>query len=188
MNGNIKLYHVCRRSNSITAGQKLELINATEIEDAPSFVNECFNEMKNTYYKEGLSEHGMHYFTTNNQNNSRLIDVIFEYERLLNYSDKLSRYQSFFALDKDSLIDFIKRYTYLTDDYKVFEVKSDYYERHNMNLLFGSTHCVVSSFAKKYWSDSDYDKDVKPLYEYLLKFPVEIVREVSIDEIKEGKL
>jgi hypothetical protein len=26
------------------------------------------------------------------------------------------------------------------------------------------------------------------LYEYLLKFPVEIVREVSIDEIKEGKL
>ena len=34
---------------------------------------------------------------------SKFMDIIFEYERLLNYKEKLSRYQAFYAFDSEGV-------------------------------------------------------------------------------------
>ena len=85
----MKLYHI-DRSGHIKSGETISLIK-----------NFPTKKMKDKeYYKDGLSSHGLCYYTYDARDNNFLIDVVFEYERLLHYPDKLSRYQAFFALMK----------------------------------------------------------------------------------------
>ena len=137
-----------------------------------------------------ISHHGIHYLLTNELFNnkvmplSNVIDIIFEYERLVNYSDKLSRYQSFFAFDSESAKKFISENNLSDSFYKKYEVKSDYVERHNMRLTSGSMHYNIAAMDKIYWENGDDPYNRSVLNEYLLKYPIQILKEVKLEDLE----
>lgn len=58
-----------------------------------------------------------------------------------------------------------------------------------MNFVrgWGQLDTIVS--AKFYWEDvPDYDRNRKPIYEYLLKLPIKIKREVTIEELSNWEI
>ena len=113
-----------------------------------------------------------------------MIDIVFEYERLLNFPNNISRYESFFAFDKAGVLKFLSENQ--IEDYKIYEVESKYCEKHNMRFLKSNVNFIMSELANDYWSCTNrYNIELdNPLYEYLLQFPVHIIKEVKIDELK----
>lgn len=181
----MKLYHIDRRG-TISAGQTLEL--QKNIYFGNEQKEKCLN-MVMAYYNDGLSQHGIHYLLTNSlfNNNvmplSNVMDIIFEYERLLNYNEKLSRYQSFFAFDSEGVKKFISDNNLSDSFYKIYEVKSDYSEKHNMSLISGSMHYNIAAMAKIYWENGTDPYDRPVVNEYLLKYPIQILKEVKLEEL-----
>ncbi len=168
----MKLYHI-DRSGHLSSNQ---ILNLTK-----NFYTEV---TENEYFKDGLSSHGVHYYLDDIDNRDHGIDVIFEYERMINFPNKLSRYQSLFAFDINGVIDFINKKELNDNFYKIYEIEAEYYERHNMNLVRGWSHCVMSKWAKLYWNDEmDPNKEREPIYEYLVKLPVKIGKEVLFSEL-----
>lgn len=182
----MKLYHI-DRGGTIQVGQILELQKNIYFEN--EYKDKCLS-MVMPYYKNGLSHHGIHYLLTNELFNnkvmplSNVMDIIFEYERLLNYSDKLSRYQSFFAFDSEGVKKFISDNNLSDSFYKIYEVKSDYVEKHNMTLISGSMHYNIAAMAKIYW-ENGVDPYNRPVWnEYLLKYPIQILKEVKLEDLE----
>ena len=181
----MKLYHI-DRLGTINEKQTLNLHKNIYFEN--ELRDKCLS-MIMPYYNEGLSQHGIRYLLNNEllNNNvmplSNVMEIVFEYERMLNYKDKISRYQAFFAFDNNGVKKFIKQKNLSTSYYKIYEVESDYFEAHNMNLIRGSKHYDTAAMAKIYWENGDdpYGRDV--LNEYLLKYPVRIIKEVKLEEI-----
>lgn len=72
--------------------------------------------------------------------------------------------------------------------YKIYEIEVDEkrVEKHNMSLVRGWSHQSIIKYARMYWEDlpDAYDKEAKVIYEYLVKLPVIIGKEVSLKEIK----
>lgn len=170
----MKLYHI-DRSGHIRENQTIDLVK-----------NFYTDITENEYFKDGLSSHGCTYFLEDSYNKDFQIDAIFEYERMINYPDKLSRYQALFAFDEKGVIDFIEKKQLEYTFYKIYEIETDQYEVHNINLVRGWSHCTMSKFAKLYWENGeDPDRNREPIYEYLIKLPITIGREVKLSEIKE---
>ncbi len=168
----MKLYHIDRFCH-VNENQTIELIK-----------NIYTDVTENIYYKDGLSSHGLHYYLNDMDNKEHAMEAIFEYERLINYPNKLSRYQTIYAFDINGAIEFIKDKELNDNYFKIFEVKAKYYERYNMNLVRGWSNCMVSKYAKLYWSNGeDLVKDRKPIYEYLVKLPVKIGKEVLYKDL-----
>lgn len=173
----MKLYHI-DRSGHIKSGDTISLVKDFST-----------NKMKEKeYYKNGLSSHGLWYYTSDARDKNFFLDAIFEYERLLHYPKKLSRYQAFFCFDAQGVIEFINM-KYLEDNfYKIYEIEVDEkrVEKHNMSLVRGWSHQSTIKYARMYWEDlpDAYDKDAKVICEYLVKLPVIIGKEVSLKEIK----
>lgn len=147
-------------------------------------IGKMFENNLKRYYENGISFHEEHYYVNKINDISFMIDIVFEYERLLNFPNNISRYESFFAFDKIGILKFLSENQ--IEDYKIYEVESKYYEKHNMRLLKGNTHFVISELAKDYWNCTNrYNIEFNnPLYEYLLQFPVYIIKEVKIDELE----
>lgn len=176
----MKLYHI-DRSGHLQPGQTINLIK--------DFATDKMQ--KEDYFQDGLSSHGIHYFLGDSRNNDYFIDAVFEYERMLHYPEKLSRYQAFYCFDKNGVENFIKS-KYLEDNfYKIYEVdiKKENFERHNMELVRGWSHQSAIKYARLYWEDKEdiYKKDAKITYEYLVKLPVTLGKEVKLSEIKNNK-
>lgn len=184
----MKLYHI-DRFGALSEGQVLNLQKNIYFEDI--YMQKCL-ETVILDYKDGLSHHGLNYLLTNNLSNndvmplSNVIDIVFEYERMINYTNKLSRYQSFYAFDCEGVKEFIKDKNLNKSFFKIYEVESDYYEKHNMTLLSGYSHYNIAAMAKCYWGDKDDPFERPILNEYLLKYPVKIVREIKLEEIGEN--
>ena len=182
----IKLYHI-DRSGTINVGQVLELQKNIHFENE---ANEKCLSLVMPYYDAGLSHHGIQYLLTNNlfvnevMPLGNVMDIIFEYERLLNYTDKLSRYQSFFAFDSEGVQQFINNHHLSNSFYKIYEVKSNYVEKHNMTLISGTMHYNIAAMAKIYWENGDDPYDRPVVNEYLLKYPIQIIREVTLEDLK----
>ncbi len=160
----MKLYHI-DRYGTMNKGQALKL------QENIHFGNELKDQALNStmlYYGKGLSHYGIHYLLNNELSNndamplSYVMDIIFEYERMLNYKTKLSRYQSFFAFDKIGVKEFIKNKNLSESFYKIYEVEFDYFEKHNMPLISGNAHYNIAAMAKIYWEDGKdpYDRPV----------------------------
>jgi hypothetical protein len=184
----MKLYHI-DRFGTLNVGQTINLIKNISFENLIS--NENINDIMKKYYCDGISHHGIHYLLNNELYNnnvmplSNVMDIIFEYERLLNYSDKLSRYQAFYAFDKNGVIEFIKNNSLSNSFYKIYEVESNYYEKHNMTLISGAFHYNIASMAKLYWEDKSDPYNRLVLNEYLLKFPIKVVKEVNLNQLED---
>lgn len=182
LQGKLKLYHI-DRSGYLREGQKISLQN--DIEIRKDFLKKDANRFLKEYFPNGLSFHGRHYFIDGYENKSMGMDIIFEYERRLHYPEKLSRYEALFAFNEDGVKDFILMKELDWEFYKIYEVEYESYERHNMNFVRGWGQLDTMVSAKFYWENlPDYDKNRKPVYEYLLKMPVQIKREVSIEELR----
>ena len=182
LHGKLKLYHI-DRSGYLKEGQKILLQN--DIEIRKDFLKKDANKYLKEYFPNGLSSHGRHYFIDGYENKSIGMDIIFEYERRLHYPEKLSRYEVLFAFNEDGVKDFILMKELDWEFYKIYEVEYEMYERHNMNFVRGWGQLDTMVSAKFYWENlPDYDKNRKPVYEYLLKMPVQIKREVSIEELR----
>ena len=181
----MKLYHI-DRSCLIQEGQVLSLKNNFSSLNPAS--QKCI-ELTQSFFADGLSQHGIEYFfffflNNNVMSLSNVMEIVFEYERLLNYKDKLSRYQAFYAFDKEGAIEFINQNNLNNTFYKIYEVESDYYEPHNMTLISGNTHYNISAMAKCYWENLEDPFNRKHLTEYLLKFPIRIKKEVKIEDLQ----
>ena len=181
----MKLYHI-DRNGTINVGQTLDL------QKNISLANKNNTKLLNIvmpYYNDGLSHHGIQYLLNNHlfNNNvmplSNVMDIIFEYERLLNYKEKLSRYQAFYAFDSEGVKKFINDNNLSDTFYKIYEVKSDYFEKHNMSLISGSMHYNIAAMAKIYWEDGEDPYGRPVLNEYLLKYPIQVLKEVKLEEL-----
>lgn len=181
----MKLYHI-DRFGTINVGQILELQKNIYIENQEE--QKCLDKII-PYYSNGLSHHGICYLFNNELANNNVMplnnvmDIIFEYERMLNYSDKLSRYEAFYAFDNIGIREFIQNNNLSESFYKIYEVESDYYEKHNMTLVSGNFHYNIAAMAKIYWENGEDPYNRQVINEYLLKFPIRIIREVRLDEI-----
>lgn len=176
----MKLYHI-DRSGYLSENQEINYIEKFE------YLKPVFDEntdiIKNRY-DDKLSSHGRRYFLDDYNSKSCGMDIIFEYERLLSYPTKLSRYQAFFAFDIEGLFQFIEKKELDFEFFKFYEVEYDYYEKHDMNFIRGWSNFDTIINAKYYWEDKESYKKEKPIYEYLLKLPVIIQKEVSFEYLK----
>ena len=186
LSGKLKLYHI-DRLGYLSVDQTIILQKGIEIRK--DFLKKDANAILKEYFPNGLSSHGQSYFIRGYENKSMGIDIIFEYERRLHYPEKLSRYEAFFAFNEDGVKEFISMKELDWEFYKVYEIEYETYERHNMNFVrgWGQLDTIVS--AKFYWEDvPDYDRNRKPIYEYLLKLPIKIKREVTIEELSNWEI
>ena len=180
-----KFYHI-DRTNRLEVGQTIELIKFNDIEwdnkSKPDFLQKIVNNM----FPNGVSCHRNQYFLSGSLFNdtSSEIELIFELVRREKYSDKLSRFESFFGVDKDTLIPMTYRLNSNLNICKVYEVEAEEYSKHDMTLLRKGSNLVSIALAELYWSGDSINN---PLYEYLLKPPIKIIREVSLDEILVNK-
>ena len=177
----MKLYHI-DRSGYLHENQKIEYI--TKFDYLKPAFKENVDIIKNRYDNK-LSSHGRNCFLGDYNSKSHGMDIIFEYERMINYPDKLSRLQSFFAFDLEGVCQFIEKKELDFEFFRVYEVEYDYYEKYDMNLIRGWSNYDTIINAKYYWENKKSYKDGKPIYEYLLKLPVEIKKEVTFEYLQE---
>lgn len=172
----MKLYHI-DRSGHLKEGQIIDYIkDVTLIKDN---LKKGQEEYINDRYTSGLSSHGLRYYISEHCSKSYALDMCFEYERLLNYPNKLSRYESLYAFDINGVLDFINDKGLYHEFFKIYEVEYNYYEVHNMSLIRGFSHYEMALNSKLYWENkSDYNKNIKEVNEYLLKLPITIKKEI----------
>lgn len=176
----MKLYHI-DRTGLLQEKQKVEYI------ENYNYLKPAFKENVDIIekrYNNQLSLHGKRYFLDDYSSKSYGMDIIFEYERIINYSDKLSRFQSFFAFDIEGVFQFIEKKELDYEFFKVYEVEYDYYEKHDMNLIRGWANYDTIVNAKYYWENKKSYRDEKPIYEYLLKLPVVLKKEVPFEYLQ----
>lgn len=170
----MKLYHIDRTSH-LSEGQIIKLKkNIQNLND------------NDGYFNDGLSSHGVSYFLQDMYNRDYALEIIFEYERRLNFNDKLSRFQTLYAFDIASAMTFIENKKLNDYFYKIYEIETDQFEQHNMNLIRGATFNNIIKWARLYWSNGeDLVKERKPINEYLIKLPVKIGKEINYQTLQE---
>lgn len=169
------LYHV-DRSGHLATGMKIDLVKN-------------FEKLVPEYYFEGLSSHGVHYYLGDFKSKDDTLEAIFEYERRLHYSDRFSRLTSFYASDAASVLKGIEKRKMDEVFYKIYEidVSDDCYQKYVMNLVRGWNIESTIYYAKCYWEnkkDEIFKTDEEPVYEYLVKLPVVIGKEVTKKELE----
>lgn len=175
----MKLYHI-DRCNYLNVGDEINLKIHSDIicANAPLNLQEIVNEM----FPNGVSYHGEAYFLNKPiiVDTSQDIELTFELIRRYKYPNMLSRFESFFAIDKETIIPMINRLNCNINNIRIYEVEAEIYSRHDMNLLIKSSNIVNTALADLYWKGETI---YEPLYEYLLKPPVKILRQVNLNEI-----
>ena len=162
--GQLRANNIIRLFNDYTYNK-----HTTETEQWLQFVKRQF--------PAGISEHGNRYLFDDSGSSEQLQETIFEYVRQQRYSDQLSRFQSFFAIEATDLdrLAFVLKCT--SGQYQVFEVAGSRVEKHDMLLLKGNSFVNCSYYAEQYWSGGHTEN---PLYEYLMQPPVSIIRRVNL--------
>lgn len=177
----MKLYHI-DRSGTLKTGNTIDLMKFNDIiwdvKERETILQDIVDDM----YPEGVTRHGERYFLMKPVVNDTSFDVemLFELVRLDKYKVKQSRFQSFFAVDKDYFGAMFDKLQPDLNTAKIFEVEADEVSKHDMNLLSKSSNLASVAFARLYWEGKSLDN---PLYEYLLKPPVKIIKEVTIEEL-----
>ncbi|MEK3658189.1 DUF2441 domain-containing protein [Paenibacillus sp. FSL F4-0236] len=183
-------YHI-DRSNLLKEGM---LINPVH----PRINPELLAEVMNRRFPEGLSFHGNHYFArqansfmnsdgnliSNNipSVNAYLIDNIFEYERVINFPHRPSRFQSIFCSETVREARIWVEFFQLGPEAKIWEVEIEHenYAKLDAKWLKGDINSLsfikFSHFAQRYWSGEPNPDESQ--FELLLKLPVLVKRQV----------
>ena len=203
----MRLYHI-DRMNKLKSGDiiKLNLFN-----DIKGIDNEHTMRLKstiNSMFEEGISYHGARYLFSNIYNkieeaykikeenimevkqycinqlkniNSEFIEIIFEMVRNTKYNNCVSRFEAFFATDKESIVKMCEELNVRIEDARIFEIECDGNQvKYDMKLLRGVDKLDMLVNCDLYWSR---ERSISPIYEYLLKPPIKIGRLVTINEI-----
>jgi hypothetical protein len=164
------------RMRKLTAGTTLDLFTDYRIESFPDMT---------TNYTAGISEHGHRYgFATEQSIDAGFCDLKalewwFEGVRLASYPNCLSRLQAVFTVDESDVARLISSLG-IAPDVPCFEVTSARIEKRDMALLTGD---IASAYlnACKYWKGQCAEQ---PLYEYLLRPPVKVIRKLTLEDIE----
>lgn len=187
----MKAYHI-DRIHSLKIGETYNLI---DIKDS----NEFSNSTKSSY-PEGLSLHGYYYLLQRNVNflkqesdgtpffNSLMIDYLYEYERIIHFPEKISRFQSLFVIkDNDEVNKWLQLFEDNREEYEPhprlleIEFDSEFLQIHDEKLLniklddFSIQE--IQMLASKYWSG---DRTDNPKLEWLIKPPFKVIRELPV--------
>ena len=170
-------YHI-DRLRTLHEGQVIQL-NTTHFSDMTEI---------SKHFKNGLSEHGIRYFSDLNAFanigyfNSTLIEHCIETMRLISFPNVPSRFQSLFAIPT---LDELDSWEELYGDYPIYEVE---YDTNNSIQLDASnlkggineetgefSPCYLLSYAKNYLSGKIGEN---PKMEILIPLPVKIGKRV----------
>ncbi|HHX62151.1 MAG TPA: hypothetical protein GX707_15795 [Epulopiscium sp.] len=173
-------YHI-DRTNSLKEGDIIELQIFDDIK--PAFLGQILN----SNYPEGLSRHGgLYYISQSNQVNMKefILENLLEYERLLKFPDKVSRFESFFAsqtLDEALIWKSILSHNPL-DKFTIWEVEFNHENYLHLDSswlycdIYNFSPLYTAFFANKYWSGETSEN---PKMELLIKPPIKIVKKVN---------
>lgn len=175
-------YHIDRtnqlKENTII---NLNMFKDVKSEDNNDYTSSILQNTLDEMFPLGVSNHGEQYFVSGSLFNDTNADIelIFELIRKCSFPTQNSRFQSFFAIDELTVIPMLQRLQANPEFVSIWEVDCDNYSKHDMNLLSKSSNLVNVSLANLYWNGETLGN---PLYEYLLKPPVKIIRRVSLSE------
>lgn len=159
-----------------------------EIEDVFSI-----NDLKmklSELYPQGISNHGIQYLCGRfpyRQDSSGVhwlpdmtaIESTFELVRLWKFSDKPSRFTSFYGCET---IEEAKSFNqkYRGNKGFIFKVFSDSYFKADMSLLMTGASVIANySFAEKYWKG---ESGINPFWEILMPGPIKILEHINMDD------
>lgn len=109
-------------------------------------------------------------------NTNGAVEIFFESVRTQHFSDKPSRFQSFFAFR--DIAEAMNFSAYPSGGVKIWEVETENYFCADMNLLsFGHRGIAAFANAHEYWSGNGSEQ---PLWECLLVPPVTVIRQVTM--------
>jgi len=171
----LKLFTI-DRARQLKANDTIRLFNDYAYVENTEETEQWLQLVRNQY-PAGISEHGNRYLFDETGSTDKLCEIIFEYVRQQRYSDQLSRFQSFFAVEATDIDRLVTILDCNPGQYQVFEVSGDRIEKHDMLLLKGSSFVNCSYYANQYWSGGHTES---PLYEYLIEPPVNIIRRVDV--------
>ena len=165
----IKLYHI-DRGKYLKERQKIILSNDYSSNPSDDLLREKIISDIKCFFPEGITRHGNSYLFSDDPTytNNLTCEIVYEIIRRSQFPGKLSRMQSFFAFDEMGIQAYAAHW-----DGHVFEVEAAHVEKYDMNLVKNTGLATNSYFAHKYWNGESSDS---PIYEYLLKPPIEIIR------------
>ena len=172
----MKYYHV-DRAGRLGSCRVIELFDDYELNGDPGLCK-ALGAHAAELYPEGITEHGNRYIFDSTENS--LLESSFELVRMLKYPSKLSRFQAFYAVSGEQLGRMMKKIG-ANSNTDVYEVSAECIERYDMNLLLGNCFLMQEYYAEQYWSQKTSGN---PLFEYLMKPPVQIIRKLSKDEVQ----
>lgn len=171
----MKAYHI-DRLDLLSPGMNIDL------QKQINGLNDKYLQAKiNQIYPEGLSQYGNLMYTAFNGDSSvRAMENIIELERRLNYPDKLSRFQSIFALKHLSDVDsWLKEMNTQKNNLKIFEIDFDHsnFLELDSRLLISDIdyYCPINFHTnlQLYWSEHVTNN---PLLELIIKPPIKVTK------------
>lgn len=176
----MRFYHI-DRTCSLNEEDTINLIKYIDINstDGDKSNTLLLQNKVDEMFPDGVSKHGEQYYISSSLFNDTNCDIelIFELVRRYKYPDKLSRFESFFAVDKENIPIMLNQLRCNSNNVKIFEVECEEYSKHDMKLLNKGGNLVNTVFADLYWEGKTLGC---PTYEYLLKPPVKIIREIKL--------
>lgn len=174
----MRAYHI-DRANFLRVGMDISFFKPTNYPD-----KELQKEIE-LLYPKGLSKHGIYYLADiplPEHRDNAIIESVFEYERRLNFQNKLSRYQSFFA--SETLEDLNFWYKLIGSNVcTLWEIEfnhSNYLILDSNWLSLGTNKppfLTASYNAKQYWSGKKSDNYIPEL---LISPPLTAVRKITL--------
>lgn len=184
----MKAYHIDR----------LKLLRPNQIIQIDKFYKAPLDELQtliSDYYPDGLSKHANQYYLhpTNEYNvGNSVYELLFEYERKLNFPELISRYQAFFALQtlddvKDWLSFFDSKNQYKFPVWEIDTLDSKVQE-YDSSLLGGGPLDGLKNFypltaihhANEYWSGSTSET---PRKELLIYPKVKVLKKIKPNDL-----
>ena len=193
-------YHI-DRNHSLHEGQIVNLVNPHTTDD------DNVNKMSHDLFPDGLSFNGCNYIRNLNNPDQNgfvskethsllitwLIETNFEFVRRIKFSNSISRFQAFFALENIEDANCWPKFNLQNSLIWEVSAESNEYEKLDSSLLIGGLFYPTFSyyasreykFAVDYWSARSSDN---PRYEILIKPPIKVLRQISIPSLGQSNV
>ncbi|NME64457.1 DUF2441 domain-containing protein [Clostridium cadaveris] len=174
-------YHI-DRLNKLQEGNEINLIMYKDLKGETQSTTTLLQNQVDNMFEDGVSSHGEQYFISGSMFNDTSVDIelIFELYRRIYFPEKISRFQAFYCVEKENLKSMLQRLRVNINNVSVFEIQSDVFEKHDMNLLLKNSNLVNTIYADLYWKGKSIQD---PLYEILVKPPFKVGKKVNIKDI-----
>jgi len=168
----MSLLYTVDRLGTLKPGMVIQLQQHRDI--SPQYLQDHVDSL----FPDGVSSHGERYFLqAGSKGNiaSPAIELLFEYIRKTSFSNKPSRFESFFACES---IDDAKsfRSQFGSHEQKIFEIQSDGPKHKcNMKLLHNDLSNLYFSYAAhQYWLGNQGISELGEFWEIILSLPVKV--------------